>query len=62
MTEPFPHLFAPIRLGRTQAKNRIMRVATTANLADRNRATPLQLARSRGFNAMVEILEKAGAK
>lgn len=37
MTGPFPHLFAPIALGRRQAKNRIMRVATTANLADRNR-------------------------
>ena len=40
MTAAFPHLFAPIRLGRRQAKNRIMRVATTANLADQNRVGP----------------------
>jgi 2,4-dienoyl-CoA reductase-like NADH-dependent reductase (Old Yellow Enzyme family) len=37
MTGAFPHLFEPIRLGTKEAKNRIMRVATTANLADRNR-------------------------
>lgn len=37
MTSLFPHLFAPIRIGGREAKNRIMRVATTANLADRNR-------------------------
>ena len=40
MTGPFPHLFEPLRLGRTEAKNRIMRVATTVNLADRNKAGP----------------------
>ena len=40
MPGPFPHLFAPLRLGRVEAKNRIMRVATTANLADRNRVGP----------------------
>ena len=40
MTAAFPHLFAPIRLGRQQAKNRVMRVATTANLADQNRVGP----------------------
>ena len=40
MTGPYPHLFEPIRLGRTEAKNRIMRVATTANLADRNKVGP----------------------
>ena len=38
MSGPFPYLFEPISLGRHEAKNRIMRVATTANLADRNRA------------------------
>ena len=37
MMGAFPHLFEPVRLGRHEAKNRIMRVATTANLADRNR-------------------------
>ena len=40
MTDAFPHLFAPIQIGRHEAKNRIMRVATTANLADRNRVGP----------------------
>jgi 2,4-dienoyl-CoA reductase-like NADH-dependent reductase (Old Yellow Enzyme family) len=37
MTAAYPHLFKPIQLGRIEAKNRIMRVATTSNLADRNR-------------------------
>ena len=32
------------------------------NLADRNGATPLALARSRGYNEMIAILQKAGAK
>ncbi|MDX2155432.1 MAG: FAD-dependent oxidoreductase [Hyphomicrobiaceae bacterium] len=40
MNGPFPHLFEPLRLGRAQARNRIMRVATTANLADRNHVGP----------------------
>ena len=37
MTGGYPHLFEPIRLGPKKAKNRIMRLATTANLADSNR-------------------------
>ncbi|MEZ5849268.1 MAG: FAD-dependent oxidoreductase [Hyphomicrobiaceae bacterium] len=40
MSSAFPHLFAPINIGPKVAKNRIMRVATTANLADRNRVGP----------------------
>ena len=40
MTGLFPHLFQPIKLGRATAKNRIMRAATTANLADRNKVGP----------------------
>jgi 2,4-dienoyl-CoA reductase-like NADH-dependent reductase (Old Yellow Enzyme family) len=36
----FPHLFEPIALGPRRAKNRIMRVATTANLADGNKVGP----------------------
>ena len=32
------------------------------NLADRNGRTPLALARSRGYRAMVAVLEKAGAR
>ncbi len=39
-----PDLFDPVRIGRKTAKNRIMRVATTANLADGNRAGPRVLA------------------
>ena len=37
MTQTFPNLFTPITLGPKQAKNRVMRVATTANLAEGNR-------------------------
>lgn len=40
----------------------LVQAGTNVNLADRNRATPLQLARSRGFKAMTDILEKAGAR
>ncbi|MCH9675205.1 MAG: FAD-dependent oxidoreductase [Gammaproteobacteria bacterium] len=36
----FPSLFSPIAIGSRTAKNRIMRVATTANLADKNRVGP----------------------
>jgi hypothetical protein len=40
----------------------IVRAGANVNLADRNGETSLRLARVRGFKAMVEILEKAGAK
>lgn len=40
----------------------IVRAGANVNLADRNGQTPLQLARQRGFRAMVGILEQAGAK
>jgi 2,4-dienoyl-CoA reductase-like NADH-dependent reductase (Old Yellow Enzyme family) len=40
----FRHLFAPIALGPAVAKNRIMRVATTANLAEKNRVRGRMLA------------------
>ncbi len=39
-----PGLFDPIDIGPRRAKNRIMRVATTANLAENNRAGPRVLA------------------
>ena len=39
-----PGLFDPIEIGPHRAKNRIMRVATTANLAENNRAGPRVLA------------------
>ena len=44
MTTLYPNLFRPIRLGTREAKNRIMRVATTANLAERNRVGERALA------------------
>ncbi|MFV0298940.1 MAG: FAD-dependent oxidoreductase [Hyphomicrobiaceae bacterium] len=40
----FPHLFSPLRLGSVEARNRVMRVATTANLADGNKVGPRLLA------------------
>jgi len=40
----FPNLFSPIRLGPKTAKNRVMRVATTSNLAERNRVGDRMLA------------------
>ena len=40
----------------------IVRAGANVNLADRNRQTPLQLARQRGYKAMIAILEQAGAK
>src|SRR5262245_19016515 len=35
MTDPFPHLFAPLKLGGRQAKNRVFRAATATNLAEK---------------------------
>ena len=40
----------------------LVRAGANVNLADRNGATPLKLARSRGFKEMVEILVKAGGR
>ena len=40
----------------------IVGAGANVNLADRNRQTPLQLARQRGYKAMIAILEQAGAK
>ncbi len=40
----FPTLFSPIRLGPMTARNRVMRVATTSNLAERNRVGERMLA------------------
>lgn len=44
MATSFPHLFQPIQLGPKRAKNRIMRLATTSNLAERNHVGPRLLA------------------
>lgn len=40
----------------------LVRAGANVNIADRNRASPLQLARGRGYHEMVQILEAAGAK
>ncbi len=42
--KPFPALFSPIKLGPKTAKNRVMRVATTSNLAEKNRVGDRMLA------------------
>jgi 2,4-dienoyl-CoA reductase-like NADH-dependent reductase (Old Yellow Enzyme family) len=51
---PFPHLFRPIQIGPISAKNRIMRLATTSNLADGNHVGPRLL-------AFYETVAKGGA-
>lgn len=45
---PFPSLFSPIALGRIGSRNRVMRVATTANLAEGGRVGERMLAFYRG--------------
>jgi ankyrin repeat protein len=40
----------------------LVRAGASVNLADRNGQTPLQLARQRRYQAMIAILEPAGAK
>src|SRR5688572_5807414 len=40
----------------------LVAAGASVNLADRNRRTPLALARDRGYRAMVAVLEKAGAR
>jgi ankyrin repeat protein len=40
----------------------LVKAGASVNLADRNRVSPLQLARGRGYREMVQILEQAGAK
>ena len=40
----------------------LVHAGANVNLADRNRATPLALARGRGFREMVVLLERAGAR
>lgn len=46
----------------TETLRALVQAGANVSLADRNRATPLQLARQRGYREMVQILEKAGAK
>lgn len=40
----------------------LVEAGANTQLADRNGATPLALAKARGYEAMVEILQKAGAR
>ena len=46
----------------TQTLRALVEAGANTQLADRNGDTPLVLARARGYQAMVNILEKAGAK
>lgn len=46
----------------TETLRALVQAGANVNIADRNRMTPLQLARGRGYKEMVQILEKAGAK
>ena len=42
--QSFPNLFSPIRIGPAVSRNRVMRVATTSNLAEKNRVGERMLA------------------
>jgi ankyrin repeat protein len=46
----------------TETLRALVSAGAKLQLADRNGNTPLRLAQGRGYKAMVEILEKAGAK
>ena len=46
----------------TETLRALVRAGANVNIPDRNGAAPLQMARSRGYKAMVEILERSGAK
>lgn len=46
----------------TDTLRALVEAGANVNLADRNGATPLQLAKARGYANMVAILEKAGAR
>lgn len=46
----------------TEILRLLVEAGASHKLTDRNDNTPLRLAKGRGYRAMVEILEKAGAK
>lgn len=46
----------------TETLRALVRAGADVNLADRNRTSPLALARARGYREMVQILQQAGAK
>jgi len=46
----------------TETLRALVQAGANVNLADRNRVTPLALARGRGYREMAQILERAGAR
>jgi ankyrin repeat protein len=46
----------------TDTLKALVEAGANVNLADRNRQSPLMLARRRGFGEMVKVLERAGAR
>lgn len=46
----------------TETLKALVEAGANLNLADRSRQTPLALARGRGYGAMVELLQQAGAR
>jgi ankyrin repeat protein len=48
--------------GHTETLKALVEAGANVNIADRTGRTPLALARGRGYGAMVEILERAGAR
>jgi ankyrin repeat protein len=46
----------------TETLRALVRAGASVNIPDRNGVTPPQMARSRGYKAMVEILERTGTK
>lgn len=46
----------------TDTLRTLVQAGADLNLADRNGQTPLALARARGFDAMVDLLQRAGAR
>jgi len=46
----------------TETLRALVSAGANLQLADRNRNKPLRLAQERAYKAMLEILEKAGAK
>lgn len=46
----------------TETLKALVEAGANVNLADRDRQTPLELARKRGYSQMVELLQRAGAR
>ena len=58
------NLLGPINTGQSAAAGQASMVQAGANinLADRNRQTPLALARAKGYTNMVKLLQEAAAR